>query len=422
MREEVKSCNSSLIQTSTRPVEARWLNIVLLAVAVAGWMIFVVACVGGPAWSPDGSKILFGYYDAVNSRDVIALYDRKTHKTRELFSELIPQDELKDDNFILAPAWQANGTRALIAMSTKSDSHDFHCAIVSIPINAGESVRAYNFDKSALCYTSTWLPQIAGVLYLASEGGLTWLDLATGKIDSKAINGDMGFLSEHNGQLVYMREVERPAPTAEKNDATEKGVEVGQIDRKDVVLRPFYSIWEPQTKDLGLTDYLDGAWEPNGTRIAMVGNEADGSRIILLDEKKGILGHFTPNLGAKSVRLGPLVWSHDGQTLYAPVISNGETEKTYVYSLGEIPVGGTPGRLTRIADFHEDELKDDEVENMLELGLQVSLSPDGKTAAASTATLRDAVAEDDRALFLIDLAHKERRITRVHVPENARRH
>ena len=45
---------------------------------VAAWLIFALACTGWPAWSPDGSKVLFVSSSSdPNSKDsVIALYDR----------------------------------------------------------------------------------------------------------------------------------------------------------------------------------------------------------------------------------------------------------------------------------------------------------------------------------------------------------
>ncbi len=423
MGEEASKSNypPSIESQPSRPGSARWLNVALLAVGLIGWMIFVVACVGGPAWSPDGSKVLFGYYDEANSRAVVAVYDRKTHKTRDLFAQLIPQDD-KDKEFVVAPAWQADGARALVAMTTSVGGDDPQCAVLSIPIGADGTVEAYNFGKDSMCYSTAWVPQIGGSLYLGGEHNLSWLNLATGQVDSKRVEDGTGFISERNGQLVYMREVDRPDSVAENTDAKESGIEFGQIELKGAILKPTFSIWGQQVIDLGLKDNMGGSWEPTGTRIAMVANGTDGGGIVLLDEKKGLLGQFTPDLGVKTNRMGPPVWSHDGKTLYAPVITNGDKEKAYVYALAEIPVAGTSGRLTRIADFQADSLSEDDESNMLTFGLQVALSPDGNTIAASTATLQKDVAANSRGLFLIDVQHSEHRITYIPAPRNSKAH
>src|SRR5215831_2559353 len=110
------TCNfsSQISKESSAPKPVRWLNVVLFAVALIGWSIFVLACVGGPAWSPDGSKILYGYHDAENSRSVIAIYDRRTRKSRDLYSQPITRTKKDSENFLLVPAWQADGKRALV--------------------------------------------------------------------------------------------------------------------------------------------------------------------------------------------------------------------------------------------------------------------------------------------------------------------
>jgi hypothetical protein len=106
--------------------------------------------------------------------------------------------------------------------------------------------------------------------------------------------------------------------------------------------------------------------------------------------------------------------------LYVPAIVPLGRENQYTYSLAEIPLSGAPGRLTRIADFEWK--SSDDVKGFLYLGMQVSLAPDGKTIAATTATMRDGVAKADRALFLIDVHRPDRRITRIAPPKNTRSH
>ena len=63
------------------PYPARWLHVILLAVGLIGWLTFILACVGGPAWSPDSSKALFAWHDFEGGRYNVAVYDRATRKS-----------------------------------------------------------------------------------------------------------------------------------------------------------------------------------------------------------------------------------------------------------------------------------------------------------------------------------------------------
>lgn len=398
---------------------ARWLNVVLLFVALVGWITFVVACVSGPAWSPDGSKVLFGYYDEDNSRVSIALYDRSTHKTRDLFTALGGTKDDKAGTIGLAPVWQTDGSRAIIGVASEvPGGDDLHCSLVSIPIKSDAPLQMYNLGRKVACWSAAFLPQIADTVYLTGDDGLTTLNLRTGEINYKEVSGGGLILAEHNGRLVYVRDVSRPAPTPENKDATENGLEVGEVDLKDVTPKPFYSLWKNDADIEKLKEDLGGAWEPGGTRIAMILRGSDTDEISLLDEKKKVVGRLTPNLRIASFHLGMPVWSSSRNLLYVPAWTPREKEKQFTFSLAEIPLNGGPGKLTRIADFEwksSDELKD-----YFYLGMQFSLSPDGKTLAASTATMGDGVAKADRALFLIDVAHPEHKIARIPPPKHAK--
>lgn len=92
MAEENPAAPASAATTPNRsnPTPARWLHVTLFLSAFAGWLIFILACVGGPAWSPDGSQILFAYRDVANGRTSVALYGRATGKMSVIFAEPVP--------------------------------------------------------------------------------------------------------------------------------------------------------------------------------------------------------------------------------------------------------------------------------------------------------------------------------------------
>jgi hypothetical protein len=172
--------------------------------------------------------------------------------------------------------------------------------------------------------------------------------------------------------------------------------------------------------------YDAGTWEPGGSRIAIIGHAKDTDKIILLDENKGLTGTLTPELGGvKAYRFGNLVWSHDGEMLFASVITKGQGDTMYDYSLSEISLAGTPGRMTRITSFHtkKDKQGNDQADPLefdagALLGMQVSLSPDGSTIAATPANMdKDSFDRSDRALFLVDMRQPTHRVTRIPFPK-----
>jgi hypothetical protein len=388
-------------------------------------MIFILACVGGPSWSPDSSKVLFGYRDVTNSRNVVAVYDRLTRKTTTIFTKS-PSGKDKEDDFYLVPQWQSDGTRALIAMTqgTPASSSETSCVLISIPFKSNIPLQAYTLGTTEGCFYPG--AQVDKKVYFGIDN-LRWIDLATGESGYHSFPDKIGTISQQKGQITYARDLSRSPGDAEEKEHPEKGVELGRIDLKEFTLKPEFSLWKTEiaARHVDL-DHLSGVfWETGGSRVAMTVSGEDNDKILpensekilLLDESKGIVGVLVPDLGVKAYRLGNLVWSRDGKVLYASLITKGEQEQTLDYWLAEIPVAGTPGRLTKIARILGEEAKEDNLKDELQLSMQVSLSPDGNFIAATPANLsKDALADRDRALFLIDVQHPEHHITRIPIP------
>jgi hypothetical protein len=408
-----------------------------MGAGLVGWLIFMLACVGGPAWSPDGSKILFAWRDFDGGRFNVAVYDRATHQSRIIFQHREARSDRSDFN--VAPAWQNDGTRAIVAMTTP-DKDDAHCTLLSIAMKGTAPPEAYELGCKTVCFGPAFMPQIGTRVYVGTGEGIAWLDLATGDSDSKTIQDKTGFengeghLSEHNGRLVFTRTVSRPISDPENKDAKEDGVEFGRIQLDGLDPRPAFTLWPSEVADVDINALA--VWEPGGSRIAMVGTAKDGDQILLLDENKGLTGKLMPELGGvKEYRLGNPEWSHDGKTLFAAAITKGQGDETYDYSLAEIPLAGGAGKLTRLASFHvkkhEPEGQPDAEASSLSdfdynvdrgdlpLSMAVSLSPDGGTIAATPANMGHdcQFAAADRALFLADMRGQARRVTRIPFPK-----
>lgn len=165
-----------------RPESPRWFHVILLVVGMAAWIIFIIACVGGPAWSPDGSQILFAYRDVENSRTAVALYDRATRTTTTIFA----QPAAKEGALALEPQWQKDGSRAFIAIyqPIPGSSGDGSCEVISIPVKSSMPLQAYALGTTEGCVGP--FPQLDGKVFFGGKD-LRWIDLATGEIGS---NGD----------------------------------------------------------------------------------------------------------------------------------------------------------------------------------------------------------------------------------------
>lgn len=406
--------NSASDSQGQSPLSPRWLHVALLGIALVGWLIFILACVEGPGWSPDSSKVLFSYFDSDGGRYAVALYDVAKHKTKLIFER--PTKE-EDDNLGLLPAWQSDGSRALILVNEMASESDKHCVLLSLPVGSNGVPRTYDLGKAKDCWYRPMVMQQSDKLYLGDEDGLNWVNLATGETGSTEIKGGPGFLHERNGQIVYMRGTSRPVAGAKEKNSDEEGIEFGQINLADATLKPSFTIWQTQFPDVKFGDSMSAAWEPSGSHVALIGVGEDSDRILMMDENKGPTGTIDPNLGVKPVRIGNLLWSHDGKTFYSAAVNKGSKEKTCDFSLAEIPVSGASGRLTRIASFSCDDVSKNDIREHLEMILPLALSPDDNWIAATPSNCApDKFAAVDHALFLIDLRRKERRITRVSFP------
>jgi len=405
-----------------RAIQARWLHVILLFLGLVGWLIFILACVGGPAWSPDGSQILFAYRDVDNSRTSVALYDRTKGNIRVIFSQ--PYE--KEGELALHPQWQRDGKRALVAIfGGTPDRGDDGCQLVSIPITSKLPLQVYNLGQTPGCiYT---YPQMNDRVYFAGTD-LRWVDLKTGKVnsskfkmDGKDSDEEQVLLSEGNGGLYYQRSLKRKVQAADGTEHDENGEELGRLQTEESSFRPSFVFWDRDLHALGVESDATGtspiSIAPDGSRSAMIAskNGDDSDSILLMEDKKGVVRVFNPDLGRKPFELGNLTWSADTKILYASVLTRTDAKDVQEYWLAEIPLDGSRVRLTKIASVNSEMNTD--FEDVFHMAMDVSLSPDGRWIAATPAVLGEKMlAPADRALVLIDLHDPARRLKKVPIP------
>ncbi len=392
----------------------RWLHVILMVVAIAAWMIFILACIGGPAWSPDGTQILFTYRDVAHSRNSAALYDRKTDRVTLIFS----QPAEKADEIGIEPEWQSDGTRALLTLY-HTGSNNESCELLSIPVKSQLPLQAYSLGSTDGCMGPH--PQIGNRIFFGGNR-LRWIDLATGSTESKTFGDDLLLVSQSGEQISYVRAVSRVSPHGEGEPPKEKGWEFGHIDISDMSLKLGFTVWLSEIPSLSkMVDELPQPfWNHEGSRFALISNSTKDEHrtsVAFFDGVKGYDRSLTPDFGGREALLGNLVWSRDGSSLYASALVKTDQPAVSEYCLAEIPLDGTRARLTQLASMHTP--KDGDPDATFVFGMQVSLSPAADLIAATPAVLeKESLDARDRALFLINVRDHSRHIQRIPLPDS----
>jgi WD40 repeat protein len=424
MREEnlCSPASTEQILNRSNPTPVRWLHVTLFLVAFAGWLIFIMACAGGPAWSPDGSQILFAYRDVANARTSVALYDRVTGKVSTIFTQPVPADEEQSPGQVaLHPTWQKDGTRALVTIlryKVPNSSDEMACELISLPVKSNLPVHVYNLGFTPDCMN---VPEIGDTIFFGGYR-LNWINLATGEEHAKNIEGvgedkaGVGFWEQY-GRLYYKRGVKRTVTGPSGQPTQAAGMEFGRWQTEDNSPKPSFTLWDEDFSAVGVKhnpdEMFDISFGPNGVMGAL--STPEGDKILFTENGKGIVRVLDPSLDLKSYSLGSLVWSQDGKTLYAPVLTRGDADNALNYELAEIPVAGGKAQLTKIAVIHSE--MNDDLKGWLRSSMQVSQSPDGRWIAATPAVLGKGMVDDgDRALFLIDLHDPARHMEKVPIP------
>lgn len=393
----------------TTAVGTRWLHVLLMLIAIASWMIFILACVGGPAWSPDGSQVLFPYRDIAHSRTSVALYDRKTGLVTTIFAQ--PTKE-KDNELGVQVEWQKDGSRALLTLYQHLDVSNGYCELISIPVKSSIPLQAYGIGSAEGCIGPH--AQFGSNIFFGGEH-LRWIDLDSGKVDSKPLGTSGVLVQPHGQELAFVQFSDRPLP--DDKDNTETIWEFGHMDFTDLDPKPDFTLSEAERRRIGLAsdEQPTAFWDDRTSRMAMVASSVDSDSIAIFDATQGFQRTLVPNLDEK-LTLGNLIWAD--KTLYASAFVKTDQEETRYFAVAEIPLDGSPGKITRIADVHSK--NEGDFRGMLNLSMHISLSPDGSLIAASPAVLgKDEIAPRDRALFLIDLHDPSRGIQRIPIPDVA---
>lgn len=359
-----------------------------ILVVLAG-LLAILAC--RPAWSPDGKKLL--YPALTGPRHIsIALYDRDTGKASLL-------GETPSDNNLVAMVWSPDGKTAVIVASNQKDK-SLSIAAHAVPAT-GKPRRFEIASKTNVSDAFVAPPVVVGRHLFLSVDGIARLDLASGDVKRRdAADGHTLVVFARGSGLGYLS-----IPKGEKEAEWELGtVDPATLELATLFVAPKNRAWEAMPMPAFTSDL---------SRIAIParmgdGKEAEHAILVFRDAR---LETVLPIGKGHEVGIGSVDWANDDVSLLIGLCRRGEGERPEAWGLYETSISGSVTRETTLVRSVRS--KDNDVMGIM---FPMALSPDGKTAAFSTAMIEH-VEEGDAGLYLVDLTSKERKVTRVLFPK-----
>jgi Tol biopolymer transport system component len=377
-----------------------------------GWLLFILACTGWPAWSPDSKKIVFQYVDKKAGASGIALYDRQNKTVIPFFLEQSSGD------VPLGAQWSKDGTQVLVYEGSESNER-YTMRILGVPVIDRYPIHSFSVSAN----DNLDLPPIAevnGSLYLYFNG-ITALDLTTWrKRESWPATKNAKLFGMGERVLYFMTpapkqpgsEVKPQVPDEKKGSLFP--LEFGELDQKNLSQQAWFTLTEPQIAEFaGCEEPAFGiapAVDRNSERLAFTLECKGKPDAILLLDRSGLRQMIRPKVDGNFLLTSPQ-WSQDGKTLYTGIYFPGESPQKSPYSIGEIALDSGMVRQTSITKFS---LSSDDYRT----GIRVSLSPDG-TMLATSCALMDSEQDinwENAALYLVDLRDPQRAVTKIHPP------
>jgi Tol biopolymer transport system component len=364
-------------------------NSLLAAGGLVALCLYVLAC--RPAFSPDGTQVLFPSVDPETANCAVSRFNLVTRQTDVLFTFSPAKGHP-----VMSPQWTADGQRAVIAMAGMDD--DSSLQVLVLPLGGKGPTRLFEVsgqDDAALSLVIP-PPLIGSQLYLGGKG-FRRLNLETGELKVAEADGEL-YLHRHGDQLYYWGELKDG----------ENVFELGRMDRETLAREPIIQLNKADAGDVSA--FISIA--PDGSRIAL-SSEKEQQASLLIVTGSSVEQTILVGSSEAPVKLGNTQWSPDGKTIYATALCPSTVPERNELGVIEVPLDGTAARFTSLVQLKE-------ADEQVLLNFQIALSPDGKSIAAGSCYLdqkgKGEVEDHDRALFILELTGSQRQVTKIQIP------
>ena len=366
------------------------LHVLLAGIGVVSLLVYMLAC--STAFSPDDHQVLYPSFDPQSGALSIAVYDRSTGRSEQIFSGIGSHTGTNLHSASLRAGWLPDGKHILVA---QAEEHD-RLSLFVLPRGGKEPIRHIGDMEWDEPTTALQLPfAVAGTkVFLNGDHGFARVDWVTG--ETLLTTNKIAVLPGDDGKTIIAW---RELPGTNNN-----GGEFGVLDPETMSFQPQLTL----TNQPGEGTFP--AFHPREHEIMFVSGRGTNQELqVLRDGEKKFSRPITrPGCEVKIAGL----WLDLGpkkDRVFTSYTSQAEGQTNYECGLLEIPLDEKPLRFTPLFQVQSDD--------MVSLLAQPSLSHDGKTWAISSAWLgakkKSALRPGDCALFLVQVDRSQPKITKV---------
>lgn len=377
------------------------LHVVLAGVGCVSLLVYILAC--STSFSPDDSQVLYPAFDKQSGAVSVAVYDRRTAHSENIFTAVAPSQSLTNQDLLLTRAQWIDANHILIAHVLSG--HDEGLALLVVPRGVNEPIRQLlvpEIESPAVVLEFPFC-LVNSTLYLRDEKTITRLDLVTGHVRRIEETNNVVPMPGGDGRTI----VGITSP-----DDDQQAAQVGLIDPDTLEFKPLLTI---------TNEFAEGVMPTFDVRSHRTLFVTDTDSNLQLNVMKDGQIQFSRPVARAGVQVAVGPWldlGPNGDRVFTAYMSGAEGATNVEYGVVEIPLSRDPLRWTALfhAEGEEDGL----------LFAQPSLSHDGQTWAIATSYLylqNESLKPEDCALFLVEVGQPEPKVTKVPIqpPEERRK-